>query len=418
MKKNVILAQSGGPTAVINSSIVGAFDAAKNSGKVDRIYAAVGGIEGVLKEQLIDLTALSDAEIRMLRFTPSAGLFSCRHVMPTDSSHPEYQRVFEVFEAHNVGYFFYNGGNDSMDTACKLNQYAQEHGLDVLVNGIPKTIDNDLYGTDHCPGFGSAAKMLNITLQEAAYDTYSYPNSKTVILMETMGRNAGWLAASASLAEYQGKQIADFIYLPETTFDLNAFTESIAKALSQQTMVFAVISEGVRNADGTPYFSSSKNTQDQFGHHQLGGLCHALAGHLKENVIKRVKTVNLDIAQRCASHMMSRVDFEEAYEAGKMAVNFALDGVSGVMSAFERLHNAPYAARIIPALLKDAANTEKVIPRAWINEAGNNVTEDLKRYVRPLIMGEVNVPFSGGLPAYVALNQVPVEKKLPDFQGK
>ena len=418
MKKNVILAQSGGPTAVINSSIIGAFDAAKKSGKIDKIYAAVGGIEGVLSENLVDLTALSDAELRMLRFSPSAGLHSCRHVMPADLEHEEYRRVFEVFEAHNVGYFFYNGGNDSMDTACKLDQYAKAHGLDILVNGIPKTIDNDLFGTDHCPGFGSAAKILNITLQEAAYDTYSYPNSKTVIIMETMGRNAGWLAASASLAEYKGKQIADLIYLPETTFSLEAFTESIKEALSRQTMVFAVVSEGVRNADGSPFFSSSKNTQDKFGHQQLGGLSSALAAHIKENVIKRVKTVNLDIAQRCASHMMSRVDFEEAYEAGKMAVSFALDGVSGVMSAFQRINNAPYAMRVIPAVLKDAANTEKTIPLEWINPEGNNITEELKRYARPLIMGEVNVPFSGGLPSYVALDDHPIAKKLPAYPLK
>lgn len=415
MKKNVLLAQSGGPTAVINSSIVGAYDAAKKSGTVDRIYSAVGGIEGVLNEELIDLTDVSDDKIRKLRYTPSSGLFSCRHVLPNDFEDNEYKRIFEIFEAHNIGYFFYNGGNDSMDTANKLTQYAKLHGYDVKVNGIPKTIDNDLFGTDHCPGFGSAAKYLNTTLCECAYDTFSYPNSKTVIIMETMGRNAGWLAASACLAQYNSRQIADLIYLPETVFDLDSFLSDISNKLDQQTMVFAVVSEGVRNAEGKPYFSSSKNTQDKFGHHQLGGLASVLAEEVKKNIIKRVKTVNPDISQRCASHMMSKTDYDESYLAGAKAFEFALNGMSGVMSAFERKSDSPYIADIVPASLEHAANTEKVIPREWINCEGNNLTDKFKSYALPLIQGEVQLAYSNGLPDYIVIDEKRVPKKLPNL---
>lgn len=415
MKKNVLLAQSGGPTAVINSSIIGAYDAAKASGVVDRIYSAVGGIEGVLNENLIDLTDVSDEKIRKLRYTPSSGLFSCRHVLPNDFNDEEYRRIFEVFEEHNIGYFFYNGGNDSMDTADKLNRYAKLNGYDIKVNGIPKTIDNDLFGTDHCPGFGSAAKYINTTLCECAFDTFSYPNSKTVIIMETMGRNAGWLAASACLAQYNSKQIADLIYLPETAFDMDSFLSDISNKLDNQTMVFAVVSEGVRNADGKPYFSSSKNTQDKFGHHQLGGLASVLAEEVKKNIIKRVKTVNPDISQRCASHMMSKTDYEEAYLAGAKAFEFAMDGISGVMSAFERKSNSPYIIDIVPAPLEKAANTEKTIPRDWINAKGNNLTNKFKDYALPLIQGEVLLPYSKGLPDYVVLDEDRIQKKLPNL---
>ncbi len=406
MGKNVLVAQSGGPTAVINSSIVGAFDAASKCGAIDNVYAARGGIQGVLAEKFTNLSELSDEMIRMLRYTPSAGLNSCRYVLPSDENSEEYKKIFDILEKYNIGYFFYNGGNDSMDTANKLNNYAKSHGYDIMVNGIPKTIDNDLFGTDHCPGFGSAAKYLNVTLQEAAYDNYSYPTSKTVLIMETMGRNAGWLAASTALAEYNGKQIADFIYLPEVDFSMDKFLSSISDALDRQTMVFAVVSEGIKNSDGTPLFSSSANTQDKFGHHQLGGLSHQLTDVVKKNIIKRAKTVNPDIAQRCASHVMSRTDYEEAYKAGYMAVEFAIEqGISGVMAGFKRTSNDPYAVEIIPVPLSAAANTEKVIPREWINSTADNVTEDFKRYARPLIMGEVEIPYVNGLPAYIALEQ-------------
>ena len=402
MGKNVLLAQSGGPTAVINSSIAGAFDAAAESADIDEIYSATAGIQGVLSENFINLSKLPSEKIKMLRYTPSAGLKSCRHILPSDDEDIEYKKIFDILDAHNIGYLFYNGGNDSMDTANKLNKYAIKHGFDIKVNGIPKTIDNDLFGTDHCPGFGSAAKYLNVTLQEAAYDTYSYPDSKTVIIMETMGRNAGWLAGAASLAEYKGRQIADFIYLPESAFDMDKFLSSISNALDRQTMVFAVVSEGVKNKDGLPLFTSNKNPQDKFGHHQLGGLSSFLAGEVKKHIIKRVKTVNPDIAQRCAAHMMSGVDYEEAYEAGYMSVKFALDGISGVMSAFERIGNDPYEIKIVPQPLELAANTEKLIPREWISSSGDNVTESFKNYVRPLIMGEVAIPFKNGLPDYFA----------------
>lgn len=403
MGKNVLLAQSGGPTAVINSSIAGAFYAANESNDIDNVYAAIGGIQGVMSERFVNLSELPDENMKMFRYTPSAGLNSCRHVLSDDENDEEYRKIFEVFEKYDIGFFFYNGGNDSMDTANKLNKYAVKHGYDVKINGIPKTIDNDLFGTDHCPGFGSAAKYLNVTLQEAAYDTYSYPNSKTVIIMETMGRNAGWLAGSTALAEYKGRQIADFIYTPEAAFDMDKFLSSISNALDKQTMVFAVVSEGIKNKDGKPLFSAEKSTHDKFGHQQLGGMASFLAGEVKKNVIKRVKTVNPDIAQRCAAHMMSAVDFDEAYKAGYMSVKFALDGISGVMSAFERVSNDPYSINIIPAPLSAAANTEKKIPADWISPEGDNVTEQFKKYVHPLIMGQVDIPFKNGLPDYFVL---------------
>ncbi len=416
MKKNVLLAQSGGPTAVINSSIVGAFDAAKESGLADRVFSAVGGIDGVISEKLLDMTAVDDARIRALRYSPSSGLFSCRHNLSSDFNDPEYKRIFDVLEAHNIGYFFYNGGNDSMDTACKLNQYAKLNGIDVKVNGIPKTIDNDLFGTDHCPGFGSAAKYLNISLQESAYDTFSYPTSKTVIITETMGRNAGWLAASTALAEYDSKQIADLIYLPETVFDLDKFLSDISDLLDKQTMVYVVVSEGLRNADKSPFFSSSTNSQDKFGHHQLGGLSQMLASIVKEKIIKRVKTENHDIGQRCASHILSKTDYEEAYLAGRKAVEFAFEGISGVMSAFERKSDSPYSINIVAAPLENAANVEKMVPLDWIDEKNSNVTEKLKDYVRPLIRGEVQIPYINGFPAYEKFTAPQVERKLEAFR--
>lgn len=414
-KKNMLIAQSGGPTAVINSSVVGAFDSAVDSGAIHRVYAANCGILGVLNEDLFDLTVQQPIAMQLLKNTPSSGLGSCRHKLNPDVNTKEYKRIFDVLKAHDIGYFFYNGGNDSMDTANKLSKAAKDQGYDIKVIGIPKTVDNDLCETDHCPGFGSAAKYINTSVLEAAYDCYTY-NTKTVILMETMGRHAGWLAASGCLAEYNGKPIADFIYLPEVDFDTDRFLSDIERAYNEQQLVFAIISEGIRDKDGSFITTQQQTHDDKFGHKQLGGVADYLMSIVQEKITKRVKAINPNVLQRCAMHCVSGKDLEETYAAGYKAVRFALDGLTGIMPGYKRISNSPYQYDIVPIELDKVANNEKKIPSAWINKENNNITEELKDYVRPLIQGQENLLHKNGLPQYVKLDKTPIEKKLQDYR--
>lgn len=395
-KRNILIAQSGGPTSVINSSVVGAYTAALNYGY--NIYAANEGIQGVLKREIIDLTSADKRDVESLKYTPSAGLGSSRYKMSKDINHPDYETIFKTFEEYNIGYFFYNGGNDSMDTADKINDYAMKNSIDVKIIGIPKTIDNDLVGTDHCPGFGSAAKYLNTTLTVSAYDCYTY-STPTIILMETMGRHAGWLAASTACAKFDDKQLADRIYLPESTFDLDDFLEDTEELFKTKGMVFLVVSEGIKDKNGEFLSAAATSSNDKFGHKQLGGVTNFLQERIAENITSRVKVINPGIVQRCAFHLVSETDLNETFDAGYTAVKAAINGKSGYMVGYERVQDDPYLINYCLTPLSKVANAEKTIPQEWIID-GKTMTDDIIRYTTPLMMGEVNMKYKDGLPQF------------------
>ena len=401
-QKNMLIAQSGGPTAVINASVVGAYTAALDLG-FDNIYAANEGIQGVLKNEIIDVKAADQRIVEGLKYTPSAGLGSCRYKMSKDIDDPDYKRVFDKLQELNVGYFFYNGGNDSMDTADKLNDYAVKHKLDIKVMGIPKTVDNDLVGTDHCPGFGSAAKYLNTTLAVSAYDCYTY-STPTIILMETMGRHAGWLAASCACAKYNGERIADRIYLPESVFDLDDFIADTKKLFEEKGMVFIVVSEGIKDKSGE-FLLSGTSVNDNFGHAQLGGVSIFLQQKIAEHITPRCKVINPNIIQRAAAHVVSETDLNETYNAGYLALKEAAAGKSGYMIGYERLQDEPYVInyRLVP--LSSVANAEKTVPQEWIIE-GKDLTDDIIKYTTPLMEGEVALRHKDGLPVFERLPRV------------
>lgn len=412
-KKNVILAQSGGPTAVINSSIVGAFDRAVAAPNIGKVYGAKNGIVGVLKEELIDLTSQRKETMEGLKYTPSSALGSCRYKLDKDISHPAYKRIFEVFDAHDVGYFFYNGGNDSMDTALKLSQYAKKIGYPINIMGIPKTVDNDLCGTDHCPGFGSAAKYINTSLVELSYDINVY-TSGTVLLFEAMGRHAGWLTASAALSSLEIYDGTVLIYLPEVAFEIDTFLSQVEEAYRKYNQVLVVVSEGVRDASGE-LLAAQSGKVDQFGHRQLGGVCIQLKHLIEENITKRAKLIIPDLLQRSAMHYASKTDIEESYWMGYKAVDFALEGNTAYMPGIERLSNNPYVwqPKLVP--LEEVANHEKAFPAEWITPSGNFVTQEAIEYVKPLVEGEVSIPTRNGLPRYHKLDMTMVPKKLEDY---
>jgi len=397
--KNMLIAQSGGPTSVINSGVVGAFYAALDLG-IEGIYAANEGIQGVLKREIIDLKNTDRRIIDGLKYTPSAGLGSCRYKMSKDIEHPDFQKVFEVFDEYDIGYFFYSGGNDSMDTCDKINDYAVKNGIDIKVMGIPKTIDNDLVGTDHCPGFGSAAKYLNTTLMVSAYDCWTY-STPTIILMETMGRHAGWLAASTACATFEDRRLVDRIYLPESVFDLDDFLADTEGLFRENGMVYLVVSEGIKNRDGE-FLLSSKSVNDNFGHKQLGGVSNFLQEQIAEHITPRCKVINPGIIQRCAFHLVSARDLNETFDAGYTAVKEAHAGKSGYMVGFERVQNNPYICYYNLTPLSQVANAEKTVPAEWIVD-GRNVTDDVIEYTRPLMHGEASIQYKDGLPVFTRL---------------
>lgn len=413
-KKNMIICQSGGPTAVINASVVGAYHRAVEAEGIEHIYGGYNGILGVLKEELIDLQK-QDSVMDGLQFTPSSALGSCRYKLASDFNHEDYRRIFQVFEAHNIGYFFYNGGNDSMDTAMKLDKYAKETGYDIKIIGIPKTIDNDLQGTDNCPGFGSAARYINTSLLEAAFDCYTY-SLKTILLMEVMGRHSGWLAASSALAIYNGEPVPDLIYLPEVPFSLEKFLSQVKEKFKEKEILFIVVSEGITDEQGEFFLAEQAQKNDQFGHKRLGGVSLYLQDVLEENICKRVKVINPGILQRCATHCVSGTDLDEAYWVGYRAVDYALQGNSGFMAAIKRLSNQPYQwdVRLVP--LEQVANKEKKFPAEWIVPEGNYITQDAIEYMKPLIEGSVIAPLWKGLPRYNILKKEFIPRKLNSWK--
>lgn len=400
--KNCLVAQSGGPSAVINASFMGVLDQALESKCFDNVYAGLNGIEGILNEKLLNLSQIPYENLKGMKYTPSSGLGSCRYKMKDykkDSS--EYEKLFEIFKKFEIESFFYIGGNDSMDTVRALTEYTKEHGIeDIKVIGIPKTIDNDLMETDHTPGFGSASKYIATTVLECYLDSSVYINNG-VFIVEAMGRDTGWLTASAALAKINGKPVVDFIYLPETAFDKEKFLEDVARRFKEQNKVFIVASEGIRYADGEFVAKASSTAHDKFGHAQLGGAAGSLKNMIVESgITSRVKTLELGVAQRAAMHCASATDIEEAYNVGREAVKYSAEGKSGYMVAIRRLQNNPYKSDTVLVDPSKVANHVKYFPKEWITTKGNFVTEEAFNYISPLIQGTPDVPLENGLPKY------------------
>ncbi len=409
-----IFGQSGGPTAVINASAYGVIRTALDSDAITKVYGAAYGIQGVLKDELYDMGEEEDYELKLLLNTPSSELGSCRYKMADpEVDDSDYKRILEIFKKYDVRYFFYNGGNDSMDTCNKISRYMEKVGYDCRVMGVPKTIDNDLFGTDHCPGFGSAAKFIATSCMEIGKDTDAY-DTDMVTVVEIMGRHAGWLTASAALAtEYGNGCGPDLIYLPERDFDLDRFAEDVAKIRKQKRNVLVAVSEGLHYADGSFVSEAKVSGTDGFGHAQLGGLAVKLANYLKERLgLKKVRGIELSLLQRSAAHIASAVDVEEAFNAGKFAVESAIAGASGQMVAFERDDSEGlYSCKPVLLSLNSVANFEKKVPLEWITEDGNYVTNEFINYVLPLIQGEPKITRSNSLPRYARLKKVMAKAK-------
>ena len=395
MKKNAVVGQSGGPTAVINASLYGTvYEALNREDEIGTVYGMINGIEGFLNDQVMDMAPLEESkELELIRTTPGSYLGSCRYKLPEDLNDPVYPQLFARFEAYNIGYFFYIGGNDSMDTVSKLSRYAEKISSDIRVIGIPKTIDNDLVETDHTPGFGSAAKYVASTVREIAIDASVYDNKKSVTIVEIMGRHAGWLTAASALARKFEHDNPVLIYLPETDFDQDAFIEKVRTSLETTPNLVVCISEGIHDNTGTFICEYSNDVgTDTFGHKMLTGSGKYLENLVKERLGVKVRSVELNVCQRCSSSMLSKTDQKEAIASGAYGVKAALNGASGKMVAFERLDGDDYQ---IDYVLKDVnviCNQEKCVPATWITADGSDVTEDFIRYARPLIQGEVTVP--------------------------
>lgn len=403
MKKNAVVGQSGGPTAVINASLYGTvYEALNREDEIGTVYGMINGIEGFLNDQVMDMAPLEESkELELIRTTPGSYLGSCRYKLPEDLNDPVYPQLFARFEAYNIGYFFYIGGNDSMDTVSKLSRYAEKISSDIRVIGIPKTIDNDLVETDHTPGFGSAAKYVASTVREIAIDASVYDNKKSVTIVEIMGRHAGWLTAASALARKFEHDNPVLIYLPETDFDQDAFIEKVRTSLETTPNLVVCISEGIHDNTSTFICEYSNDVgTDTFGHKMLTGSGKYLENLVKERLGVKVRSVELNVCQRCSSSMLSKTDQKEAIASGAYGVKAALNGASGKMVAFERLDGDDYQ---IDYVLKDVnviCNQEKCVPATWITADGSDVTEDFIRYARPLIQGEVTVPTEYGVPKF------------------
>ena len=405
MKKNCIVAQSGGPTVAINASLAGVIQGVIDSDCFDKIYGSIHGIQGVFKKQFIDLTDSTEEFIDNLKKSPAMYLGSCRYKLPditTDKG--AYENLFSIFEDMNVGAFFYIGGNDSMDTVDKLSQYAASIGSDIRVMGVPKTIDNDLIETDHTPGFGSAAKYIASSMREMAYDTYIYDIS-SVLIVEIMGRDAGWLTAASALARNDFSQAPHLIYLPEVAFDKDQFIADIKQLMPTTKNIIIAVSEGIRDKDGN-YISATTAAADKFGHAQLSGTGKCLETLVKERLGVKVRSVEINVLQRCAAHMASATDLEESFQLGIKAVNLASDGHTGLMTTLTRVSDTPYKVDISYTPVSNVANKAKSVPKEWINPEGNNVTEDMINYIKPLVIGEVVQSYENGISAYLPVKHL------------
>lgn len=405
-KLNCMVAQSGGPTVAINSSLAGVISGAINCDKYDRVYGSLNGILGILEDRITDLTKLVEENpetLSCLKHTPAMYLGSCRYKLP-GANEPEAQKecfdfIFKQFEKYNVGAFFYIGGNDSMDTVMKLSEYGDSINSPVRIIGVPKTIDNDLMLTDHTPGFGSAAKYIATSLLEIAHDTYIYA-VKSVTIVEIMGRDAGWLTAASALARNSYNSAPHLIYLPETAFNEDEFIADVKALLETRNNVIVAVSEGIHDANGN-YISATEAAADKFGHSQLSGAGKALEYMVKDRIGVKVRSVEVNVLQRCAAHLASTTDLDESFGCGEYGVKCASEGITGAMITINRKDGASYEVDYGHALIKNIANEARSVPREWINERGNDVTEDMLNYLRPLIVGEVNIKYSNGLPVYM-----------------
>ena len=403
MKKNAVVGQSGGPTAVINASLYGTvYEALNREDEIGTVYGMINGIEGFLNDQVMDMAPLEESkELELIRTTPGSYLGSCRYKLPEDLNDPVYPQLFARFEAYNIGYFFYIGGNDSMDTVSKLSRYAEKISSDIRVIGIPKTIDNDLVETDHTPGFGSAAKYVASTVREIAVDASVYDNKKSVTIVEIMGRHAGWLTAASALARKFEHDNPVLIYLPETDFDQDAFIEKVRTSLETTPNLVVCISEGIHDNTGTFICEYSNDVgTDTFGHKMLTGSGKYLENLVKERLGVKVRSVELNVCQRCSSSCLSATDLDEAAASGRFAVSAALDGETGKMLNFIRKSDDPYILEFGTADVNEICNKEKAVPEEWITKDGSDIGDEFIACARPLIQGSVEVPMKDGLPYF------------------
>ncbi len=406
LKGSCIIGQSGGPTAVINASAYGVIRTALDSDCITKVYGAAHGIRGVLEDKLYIMDEEDPAELELLKNTPSSELGSVRYkIADPDTDDTDYKRILEIFKKYDVRYFFYNGGNDSMDTCEKISRYMNKVGYECRVMGVPKTIDNDLFGTDHCPGFGSAAKYIATSCMEVSKDARVY-DTGMITIIEIMGRHAGWLAGAAALASYCGSG-PDLIYLPETDFDMDKFFADVENIYNKTGKVLVAVSEGIHYSDGSFVSEAKTSATDGFGHAQLGGLAVRLANAVKERTGAKVRGIELSLLQRCGAHLASKTDVDEAVLAGKTAVEAAISGESGKMVAFERgVRCGRYVCKTKLIPLDSVANLEKKVPLEWITPEGNNVTQEFIDYALPLIQGEPKRATENSLPRYAKLKKV------------
>ena len=403
MKKNVIVGQSGGPTAVINASLYGVvYEALMQKEQIGTVYGMINGIEGFLADTIMDMNSVEQSgELELIKTTPGSFLGSCRYKLPEDLKDDVYPLLFKKFEEYSIGYFFYIGGNDSMDTVSKLSRYAAISGSEICFIGIPKTIDNDLVLTDHTPGFGSAAKYVASTVREIAIDASVYDNKKSVTIVEIMGRHAGWLTAASVLARKFENDNPVLIYLPESAFNTDTFIEDVKKALEHTSNLVVCVSEGINDGNGTFICELASDVGvDTFGHKMLTGSGKYLENLVKEKLGVKVRSIELNVNQRCSSSMISATDQEEAIQAGISGVHFALDGITGKMIAFHRTEGADYSINYGPEDVNLICNQEKTVPPEWITGNGSDIGQAFIDYALPLIQGIVNVPEENGLPKF------------------
>lgn len=409
MSKNMIIGQSGGPTAVINASLAGAIECAFALDEIGTVYGMVNGIQGLLDDNVIDLNERFEnnlSRLNRLSMTPAMYLGSCRYKLSDDDS--EYEKIIEALKKYDIGYFFYIGGNDSMDTVDKLSRYAVKNNIDIKIVGIPKTIDNDLMGIDHSPGFGSAAKYIALAVRNVAYDTSIY-SIKSVHIIEAMGRNAGWLAASSVLARDSKNVAPHLIYLPEIPFSAERFVNDVKEKLSEYNSVIVVASEGLKDENGE--YISAKNNVDKFGHVMLSGTGNYLKSLVEEHIGCKVRALEPSILQRSAGHTASLTDMTEAQNLGAVAVRAAVRGETGVFSTLHRTSDNPYSIEYSTEKVSVIANAEKTVPLEWITESKNDVTQEMVDYLKPLVRGMPQVPYRDGLPDYVGIAYLDMKKQ-------
>jgi len=417
MTKNAFYAQSGGVTAVINASACGVIETARqNPGKIGKVYAGRNGIIGALTEDLIDTSQESAEAIAALRYTPSGAFGSCRFKLKSlEDNRREYERLIEVFKAHDIGYFFYNGGGDSADTCYKVSQLSETMGYPVQAIHVPKTVDNDLPITDNCPGFGSVAKYIAVSTREASYDVRSMAKTSTkIFVIEVMGRHAGWIAAAGGLAADADNDIPVVILFPEIEFNQDKFMAKVKAKVEKYDYCSIVVSEGAHWPDGK--FLAEQGTRDAFGHAQLGGAAPVVANMIKDALGYKFHWAVADYMQRAARHIASKTDVDQAYAMGRAGVEMALAGENSIMPAIIRTSNSPYAWEVGKAPLSEVANVEKMMPVEYISKDGFGISEACREYLIPLIQGEDYPPYENGMPKYVTLKNAPVARKLVNFE--